>query len=376
MTNAILSRKDLYDLVWSKPIIAISKELKIGESALRKICSKYNIPLPKNGYWMKKQYGKPIEVEEFPIEFIGSDDISFTEEFSKTIILTEDLSPLKILIKEIENDPKVKLKVPAVLKDPIDIIKLTQIELNRKDRYSRDYNQSREYIHMDVSKENIARSLIFMDTFIKCIKQRGHKFIHEGWNSYIIICGQKINVRIRESYKRVLVKGGFLDRTDKIMNGILCFHGTISYTEVCCKDGKEKIEEQLSKIIAKLEILGKSKYDEEVEWAKRRELERIEKNIRLDKQRIILAELKQFKMLISDAKKHSEVIMLRNYIAAVKEKVKLTGAQSNKASNDWIEWAEKKVDWYDPLINLSDTNFADIDKEKLELLHQINDYGY
>ena len=322
------------------------------------------------------QYGKPVEVELFPIEFKGSNDIIFVDDNSNNIIINEEVTSLETLIKEIENDPKINLKVPTILKNPTDIIKATQIELNRKDRYSRGYNESKEYLHMDVSKENIDRSLRFMDTFIKAIKQRGHKFIHEGWNSYVIICEQKINVRIRESYKRVVVKGATYDRTEKIKNGVLSFHGNISITEICCKDGTKKIEDQIAKIIAKLEILGKSEYDYHCEWAKRRELEKNERNIRLEKQRVILAELNRFKMLISDAKKHAEVIMLRNYIAAVKEKVSLAGTEQDLALIDWIEWAEKKVDWFDPLINLSDANFGDVDKEKLELLHQINDYGY
>ncbi len=71
MSTTKLTRKEFYDLVWAKPISNIAKEYGIGESELRKTCTIFKIPLPKNGYWMKLRYGKPIEVESFIKEYDG-----------------------------------------------------------------------------------------------------------------------------------------------------------------------------------------------------------------------------------------------------------------------------------------------------------------
>ena len=52
------SRQELYDLVWSKPMITLSKEFNLSDNGLRKICIKHDIPIPKSGYWSKLKFGK------------------------------------------------------------------------------------------------------------------------------------------------------------------------------------------------------------------------------------------------------------------------------------------------------------------------------
>ncbi len=59
-----LSRKELYDFVWSKPLLQLSKEFGLSDNGLRKICKKYYIPLPKMGHWQKVQFGKKVEKEK------------------------------------------------------------------------------------------------------------------------------------------------------------------------------------------------------------------------------------------------------------------------------------------------------------------------
>ncbi len=37
---------------------------------------------------------------------------------------------------------------------------------------------------------------------------------------------------------------------------------------------------------------------------------------------------------------------------------------------DWLEWASKKIDWYDPDINLEDEALKDVDKDSVACLSQ------
>lgn len=46
-----ISRKELYDLVWSETMTSISKRFGISIDGLRKHCKSMNIPTPPNGYW-------------------------------------------------------------------------------------------------------------------------------------------------------------------------------------------------------------------------------------------------------------------------------------------------------------------------------------
>ena len=51
MEQIIQARKELYDLVWSKPVAALLKKYDVTNSELRKILTEMNIPTPEIGYW-------------------------------------------------------------------------------------------------------------------------------------------------------------------------------------------------------------------------------------------------------------------------------------------------------------------------------------
>ena len=58
-----ITREELYNLVWSKPVIYIAKVYGYSDSGIRKICKKHNIPLPKLGYWSKLKFNKEVVFE-------------------------------------------------------------------------------------------------------------------------------------------------------------------------------------------------------------------------------------------------------------------------------------------------------------------------
>jgi hypothetical protein len=53
-----LSRKALYDLVWSEPMKTVSARFGVSDVALKKTCARAGIPTPDRGYWAKKDAGK------------------------------------------------------------------------------------------------------------------------------------------------------------------------------------------------------------------------------------------------------------------------------------------------------------------------------
>jgi len=59
-----LTRQELYEQVWSEPIVHLSKFYNLSDVGLSKICKKMNIPVPGRGYWEKKHHGH--DPEEHP----------------------------------------------------------------------------------------------------------------------------------------------------------------------------------------------------------------------------------------------------------------------------------------------------------------------
>jgi hypothetical protein len=62
------SRQELFELVWSMPMTELSKQFELSDVGLKKICVKHQIPLPLQGHWTRKQFGKeaprPIKRKE------------------------------------------------------------------------------------------------------------------------------------------------------------------------------------------------------------------------------------------------------------------------------------------------------------------------
>lgn len=151
--------------------------------------------------------------------------------------------------------------------------------------------------------------------------------------------------------------------TELRSTGILSFNIEEFYTREW-KDGKLKLEDQLSGILAKLELEGKRKQEETIErekiWAENDRKRKIIEDIQKAKEK----QLEDFKTLIKNSRKHREVVMIREYIAAVEEKAKVSGELTDELK-DWIQWAQKKTDWYDPFLDHPDPDLEGVDKETL-----------
>jgi len=69
---ATLTRRELYDRVWTNPMTKLAKQFGLSDVALHKICRKHDIPTPPQGYWAKKEFGKSVTVTPLPHGGSGS----------------------------------------------------------------------------------------------------------------------------------------------------------------------------------------------------------------------------------------------------------------------------------------------------------------
>jgi hypothetical protein len=60
------NREELYKEVWDQPLVKLAPQYGISAVALGKVCDKLQIPLPGRGYWIKKEFGKPVEQLPLP----------------------------------------------------------------------------------------------------------------------------------------------------------------------------------------------------------------------------------------------------------------------------------------------------------------------
>lgn len=54
----VISRCELFERVWSTPMVKLADEYGISDVGLAKICKRMEIPRPPCGYWQKLKAGK------------------------------------------------------------------------------------------------------------------------------------------------------------------------------------------------------------------------------------------------------------------------------------------------------------------------------
>lgn len=373
MENIELTRKELYDLVWSSSLTKLSDKYALTAEGIKKICKEFDVPIPENGYWMKLKYNKEVKVQELDNNFKGEDKIVLTirEEGSP---INLDQSPLSILTKQIESDTKAPLTVHTKLTNPDPLIIQTKEywDKRKKDPYYR--NDKVDKVWISVENVNKDRALRFLDTFIKLLRYRGHTFKRDinDWGPDIIINGIKFPFRLREANKRIPSNKPY-PMYDYIPTGIFVFDTGEYSTEKIWKDGKVKLEQLIPKIVAKLEIDAQKKIisnEESRLWHIKYEEEKKIKEALLQRKKI---ELANFKVLLSNSERFDKVIKLRNYITMVEEKAVKNNTITAELSA-WLNWAKDKIDWYDPVIRKQDDLLDDSDINEIENPKQQNYY--
>jgi len=55
---AHLTRREMYQLVWTEPLEVVASKLGISHWRLKDLCIQHRVPLPTAGYWRDKEAGK------------------------------------------------------------------------------------------------------------------------------------------------------------------------------------------------------------------------------------------------------------------------------------------------------------------------------
>jgi len=362
MEKIILTRKELYDLVWSESLTALSKRFNVTYSVLRRICTKMNIPVPPNGHWVKLRFGKPITVIDLPTGYEGVNEVQISPTESKDSVPNVLTITKKSAVDEIMSDKTLTLTVSQKLTDPDELVQTAQKQLMEYKYNKYNDNGMVRYegaLTIRVSRSNIGRALRFMNTLIKLIKARGHT-IEAKYSQSIYIDDEHFYFKLMEKTKKGSPdpKWGF-PRFES--TGLLYFEIRGVFGRIWI-DGKVLIEERLASIPAKIESTiyfwkENHRINEEAKL-KREEQERI---IRQQRERVE-KEKAAFKDLYQQAKRWQRARFMREYIKAYEQDAIEKGGLTEEVKK-WVEWAGAKIGWYDPLVKKNDALLTDIDRD-------------
>ena len=188
-----VNRKQLFDLVWSKPMVEVAAEYGVSDVAFAKLCKKHNVPRPPRGYWAKVKAGQRPRKEKLPrgdskatIHLRDPDEVLATDRKKRDAVHPE---------------PEAKIVVKANLRGCHLLVRETKENLlDSKKGDDGIFPSTKGPLDIQVSKESRQRALLLMDALIKALAERGHQ-VTPGPSVHIQ--GQEISFSISEKTEKI-----------------------------------------------------------------------------------------------------------------------------------------------------------------------------
>ncbi len=381
-------REKLYDEIWDISLTGVSKKYGLNYAKLVQVCKENNIPYPSSAYWTKKNMGldytKEIielpEAEEKEIEVLlkntellidkkVSDKDKFIKEFNFLNFLEEDEKKnVAEVIYDLSVDKYRKNhKVIIEYKDKTKEERRKEREANYFNPYYNINNYVEKGYFANISQTQKDRCMKILSAIYFAIEELGGQVNN---NFLLYVRDENVTIEIeelqdtviheltKEEAKKILEYEesqkrhtyGYkpnIRKYDYVYNGKLKI--TCGDRKYIRETDKIKLEDKLGDIIIKLyeqsEEIKNERLEREKIARKRREEEERKEKIRNDKN----SEVQKIKELINCAEDYKIACEIRNYIDAVSKKELLTDE-----IKEWIKWANKKANWFDPTIDGED----------------------
>ena len=179
MNYLVIERKELYDLVWSKPITKIAVDYGISDSMVIKICKKLGVLRPGLGHWAKVAAGK--KVRQLPLGKLPKDchekyHLSPHVRNNKQHASTQYEPPHPLV--ELELSEELKVTVVDDLENPHALVARNIKSFNNAKATDKLTLKPRakSYFDIHVTEGTKERALRIMDALMHAFDMRGWAF--------------------------------------------------------------------------------------------------------------------------------------------------------------------------------------------------------
>lgn len=207
MAEQDLTRRALYDLVWSRPMTKVAEEFGISDVGLKKICEKHRVPTPPRGYWAKKEAGQPVR----QIRFHGAAD----PQDERIVILgaRNNLSPEVQLILDQERErrkarPKADFAAGAETIEPVQDVHPAVAATARALRKAKPDADNviralePEYCGIEVGSASAERVIAVLDALARGLEARGQKLKPAGSCMQISVPPDTVTFTLKERVEK------------------------------------------------------------------------------------------------------------------------------------------------------------------------------
>ncbi|AEY67524.1 hypothetical protein [Clostridium sp. BNL1100] len=386
------NRGKLYDEVWAKPVVQVAVQYGVSDVAIHKVCKSLNVPVPPRGYWARIRSGEKIKKTPLPAaEGITEKTGLKTFEGVKIPVV-----PQQIVAFLTENERQKVLLAAEQIQLTDENAKLHKKiiayhskvkEWNKNDRKPegvqkgfKNYTNHPPFLAGVISNETLPRVYRILDTIYRQIEMLGGS-INDDLS--LTIRNEHVSIEIFEAQDEVkheitrqeaqeLIVYEDAKRHNRwasqpnIRKYDYRFNGKL---RICIRQSryfrdsdKEKVESRLGDMLIELyeesEVIRKNR--EAFEEAKRKEAE--EKRLREERKDRYNEEIDKTIELINAAQDYDMACKIRAFINALEPKSDI----QDEKTIEYIDWAKKKADWFDPTIAREDELFGVREHEKNE----------
>ena len=361
------NREQLYEEIWESPLVKLGTKYGISAVALGKVCRKLQIPLPGRGYWVKKDFGKPVvqiplpEAKNLPVVHRMKQTLTNHDEAAQKAAEAPPDDPELARIAGVEArtfsvEPEAKPHQLIVAAKRI--LKHASVD-ERGIVYPL---HSEICLDIRVSKAMLDRALAVMNCIIRNLEAESFRVTVKGGRegTVVEIFGQSVPFTLIEK-SRVKSKREVKERlwtrtvTEYAPTGELEFH-VLGYSTGFRKtwsDGKKRtVESVLSHCLGAL-MREARYYRIRAELAKQEEIERRKKAEELEElSKLIQEEEAKVKDLDRWVTAWVRADQIRNFVAALENVWAKAGhdVSSESEKGQRLAWMRKQAERLDPMV--------------------------
>jgi hypothetical protein len=319
-----LSRQQLYDLVWSKPIRDIAEDFGYSDKGMAKICNRYNVPRPQQGYWNRIKAGHKQEVTPLP-----------HEENDRKIIFPKKIEKPKNAIGE-----TVVVHVQARLTDPHPLVVEAKKYFSLPSK-EKNWELGRKVLSIRATDVVIPRALRIFDAAIKELERRGAKVSVRDGKTVAKVGEIEIAFHIEEPSRLEIVEDPVRKAKESFYSPKRLYHATGKLSLIIdsrgdsvrslFRDGRRQtVEGALGEFIVAVFEMALVKKKWEDHWEEQRKLSR-------ERERLFEIEKARRKLLSGEIERHQSISKITSYLLDLEEGRTPTIGEGEK----WIVWVRR-----------------------------------
>ena len=351
-----VTRQELYDQVWSTPLVKLAVNYGVSDVALAKACKRLNVPRPPPGYWTQIASGRRIKKPALPKK---------DEDTPESTTIGANRPTIYSATGESVVTGVQKIVVPDDLRGCHPLISATRKSLESSKPQE---NQLLHAVHagtlsVAVSRSSMHRALRIMEAIIVAAEAFGWKVESPGERGGTQITPENVPVSLELIEK--------VDRSEKERPpNVQYWYKTYSYAPTghlviritnyldngmrrSWSDGKlQRLENVLPEVFAGVKLAAEHlqkrrlEFEErERQWAEeRRKREELEKRVKIEKERRDQLELEMVGW--------QKAKVIRGFCDALQARAQNSPDEfPAESTNRWLAWARALASKHDPFEN-------------------------